>query len=407
MSNEQFKVIAGIDTHSDTHHVALVTDYGKRLGDQKFLAVGSGYREIAAYLTSFGPVTAVGVEGTGSYGAELARVLAGHGFTVREVNRPNRAERRLRGKSDPQDAYQAAESVLADRGTSTPKTRDGYVEALRVLRTARTSAMKARTALLNQISAVLTSAADEVRAKYRGMTSVARARAMAASRPSGDPADPVVATLLTLKRMGTRHRFLSEEIAETDAELAAIVSTHAPHILEVNGAGTVVASQLLVAFGDNPERMGSEASFAALAGVAPVPASSGKTNRHRLSRGGDRQANSALYRIVVTRTSNDARTREYVAKRTEDGLGKKEIIRCLKRYVAREIYRVMKNPRPAELVNDLRPLRLALGLTQVAAATALGSWPTAISRIEHGKSRDREAIAGYRSWLEEQVAENS
>jgi transposase len=193
MANEQCKVIAGIDTHAHTHRVVLVTEYGKRLGDQKFLAVGSGYREIAAYLTSFGPVTAVGVEGTGSYGAELARVLAGQGFTVLEVIRPNRAERRLRGKSDPLDAYQAAESVLADRGTSTPKTRDGYVEALRVLRTARTSAMKARTALLNQISGILTSATDEVRAKYRGLKSEARAKAMAASRPTGDPADPVVA----------------------------------------------------------------------------------------------------------------------------------------------------------------------------------------------------------------------
>ena len=407
MTNGQFKVIAGIDTHADTHHVALITDYGKHLGDRKFLAVGSGYREIAAYLTSFGPVTAVGVEGTGSYGAELARVLAEHGFSIREVNRPNRAERRLRGKSDPLDAYQAAESVLADRGTSTPKARDGYVEALRVLRTARTSAMKARTALLNQISGVLTSAPDEVRAKYRGMTSEARVKAMVVSRPSGDPADPVVATLMTLKRMGARQRFLSEEIDETDAALAAIVSTYAPELLDVNGVGTVVASQLLVTFGDNPERMSSEGAFAALAGVAPVPASSGKTRRHRLSRGGDRQANSSLYRIVVVRMSTDARTRAYVAKRTEDGLSKKDIIRCLKRYVAREIFHVMQNPRPAPLTNDLRTLRLELGLTQVIVAAALGTWPATISRIEHGKSRDREAIARYRTWVEEQAQESN
>ncbi|MHA7245135.1 transposase, partial [Paeniglutamicibacter antarcticus] len=171
-------------------------------------------------------------------------------------------------------------------------------------------------------------------------------------------------TLLTLKRLGTRHRFLSEEIIETDAELAAIVSTHAPELLDVNGVGTTVASQLLVTLGDNPERMESEAAFAALAGVAPVPASSGKTNRHRLSRGGDRQANASLYRIVLVRMANDPRTREYVVKRTEDGLSKKEIIRCLKRYVCREIFRVMKNPRPAPLTNDLRPygdLRQGLG----------------------------------------------
>ena len=322
---------------------------------------------------------------------------------VKEVNRPNRADRRLRGKSDPLDAYQAAKSVLAERGTSTPKARDGYVEALRVLRTARTSAMKARTALLNQISSVLTAAMDEVRAKYRGMTSEARARAMAASRPSGDPSDPVVATLMTLKRMGARHRFLSEEIADTDAELACIFSTHAPEILEINGVGVVVASQLLVTFGDNPERMTNEASFAALAGVAPVPASSGKTTRHRLSRGGDRQANNALHRVVLSRMKWEPRTREYVAKRTEEGMSKKEVIRCLKRYVAREIYRAMKNPRPTPLTNDLRPLRLTLGLTQVAAATALGVWPTAISRIECGKSRDRDTATQYRDWLENQA----
>ena len=407
MTNGQFKVIAGIDTHADTHHVALITDYGKHLGDRKFLAVGSGYREIAAYLTSFGPVTAVGVEGTGSYGAELARVLAEHGFSIREVNRPNRAERRLRGKSDPLDAYQAAESVLADRGTSTPKAMSFSVWPVQAVRTARTSAMKARTALQNQISAVLTSATDEVRGKFRGLTSVARAMAMAASRPSGDPADPVVATLLTLKRLGTRHRFLSEEITETDAQLAAIVSTYAPELLDVNGVGTVVASQLLVTFGDNPERMSSEGAFAALAGVAPVPASSGKTRRHRLSRGGDRQANSSLYRIVVVRMSTDARTRAYVAKRTEDGLSKKDIIRCLKRYVAREIFHVMQNPRPAPLTNDLRTLRLELGLTQVIVAAALGTWPATISRIEHGKSRDREAIARYRTWVEEQAQESN
>lgn len=401
MANEQAKVIAGIDTHADTHHVALITDYGKHLGDRKFLAVGSGYREIAAYLTSFGPVTAVGVEGTGSYGAELARVLAGEGFTVREVNRPNRADRRLHGKSDPQDAYQAAESVLADRGTSTPKSRDGYVEALRVLRTARTSAMKARTAVLTQISAVLVAAPEEVRARYRGQGSEARAKVMSASRTSGDPSDPVVATLTTLKRMGARHQFLSQEISNTDAGLEQIVSAHAPAILGVNGVGAVVASQLLVTFGDNPERMTSEAAFAALAGVAPVPASSGKTNRHRLSRGGDRQANSSIYRIVLVRMSTDERTRAYVAKRTAEGMSKKEIIRCLKRYVAREIHRVMSNPRPAQPTNDLRPLRLALGLTLTFAAGAMKTWPTSISRIERGTSRDRATAERYRTWLEE------
>lgn len=258
-----------------THHVALMTDYGKHLGEREFLAVGSGYRETAAFLTSFGPVTAVGVEGTGSYGDELARVLVGHGFVIREVNRPNWAERRLHGKSVPLDAYQSAESVLAERGTPPPKSRDGFFEALRFLRTARTSAMKARAAVLSQISAVLTAAPEPLRAKYRGMTSEACVKAMMAMRPTGTPADPGIATALTLKRMGSRHQFLSQEIAEIDLELSPVVVVHAPALLEVNRVGAVVASQLLVTVGDNPARLTSEAAFAALTGTAPVPALSG------------------------------------------------------------------------------------------------------------------------------------
>lgn len=402
MTNEAIKVIAGVDTHADTHHVTLITEYGKHLADRKFLAVGSGYREIAEYITQYGPVIAVGVEGTGSYGAELARVLAKEGFEVKEVNRPNRAHRRLHGKSDPLDAYQAAESVLAGRGTSTPKSRDGYVEALRVLRTARTSALKARTAVLAQISGVLAAAPEAVRAKYRGLTSPARAKAMAATRPAGNPADPAHATALTLKRMAARHNFLSAEISDTDDEIAAIVAEHAPALLEINGVGATVASQLLVTVGDNPARLATEAQFAALTGTAPIPASSGKTTRHRLSRGGDRAANAAIHRIVLARMATDQRTKDYVAKRTADGKGKLEIMRCLKRYVAREIHRVLRNPRPAPLTNDLRPRRLALGLTQVRVARELGTLPTTISRLEQAKSRDRDLVSRYREWLEEQ-----
>ncbi len=403
MTKEDTKVIAGIDTHADTHHVAIITEYGKHLADKKFLAVGSGYQEIAEYITQYGPVTSVGIEGTGSYGAELARVLAKEGFDVKEVNRPNRQARRLHGKSDPLDAYQAAEAVLAGRGTSTPKTRDGYVEALRVLRTARTSAVKASTAILAQISAILTAAPENVRAKYRGLTSEARAKTMAASRPAGDITDPAVATAVTLKRMAARHHYLSAEIADCDAELARIIADNAPALTRIKGVGTAVASQLLVTIGDNPERLTSEAQFAALAGVSPIPASSGKTTRHRLSRGGDRAANAAIHRIVLVRMSTDQRTADYVAKRTADGKSKREIMRCLKRYVAREIYRVLRNPRPAPLTNDLRPRRLAMHITQTAAAQQFSVWSTAISRIEKGISHDHDLTNRYRAWLDEQA----
>ncbi|GAA4769945.1 transposase [Citricoccus nitrophenolicus] len=249
---------------------------------------------------------------------------------------------------------------------------------------------------------MLTAAPEAVRAKYRGQTSEARAKAMAATRPAGNISDPAHATAVTLKRMAARHNFLSVEIEDIDAELAAIVAEHAPALLEVNGVGTAVASQLLVTIGDNPERLASEAQFAALTGTAPIPASSGKTTRHRLSRGGDRAANAAIHRIVLVRMAHDQRTRDSVDKRTAHGKGKLEIMRCLKRYVAREVYRVLRNPRPAPATDDLRPHRLALGLTQVRVARALGTWPTSISRLERAHSRDRDLIRRYREWLEEQ-----
>ncbi|MBT2586509.1 IS110 family transposase [Arthrobacter sp. ISL-95] len=401
MTNDLIRVIAGVDTHADTHHVALISQHGTHLADEKFVATGSGYRAIIGYITQFGPVIAVGIEGTGSYGAGLARVLAIEGFEVVEVNRTNRQSRRLRGKSDPLDAYQAAESVLAGRGTSTPKARDGYVEALRVLRTARTSAIKDRTAVLTQISGILVAAPEAIRAKYRAQTTPARLKAMAALRPDSDTADPAVATAITLKRLARRHQHLTTETEDCDTDLARIISENAPALTHVTGVGTAV-SQLLVTIGDNPERLGSEAQFAALAGVAPIPASSGKTTRHRLSRGGDRAANAAIHHIVLARMCTDQRTKDYVAKRTKDGKSKREIMRCLKRYVAREIYRVLQNPRPAPATNDLRPRRLALHITQAAAAQHFSVWPTAISRIERGTSREHDLASRYRVWLDEQ-----
>jgi transposase len=329
MAIEITNVIVGVDTHADTHHVALINEYGKHLADKKFLATGSGYRGIIAFATSYGPVLAAGLEGTGSYGAELARVMARAGFQVIEVNRPNRQARRLHGKSDPLDAYQAAEAVLAKRGTSMPKTRDGYVEALRVIQAGRTSALKARTALICQIKSILITATEGLRAKYRPLTTAALIKALAASRPVGLEADPVTATAATLKKLAQRHHHLTVEIIDADARLKRIIATHAPALTAITGIGTIVATQLLVTMGDNPDRCTSEAQFAALTGTAPIPASSGKTIRHRLSRGGDRAANAAIHHIALVRMSTDQRTKNYVIKRTAEGKSKREILRCL------------------------------------------------------------------------------
>ncbi|UKA75065.1 transposase [Arthrobacter sp. FW306-07-I] len=315
------------------------------------------------------------------------------------MNRPNRAARRLKGKSDPLDAYQAAKSVLEGRATSVPKAKDGPVECLRILRAGRASAIKARTAAINQIKGLLVSAPDKLRAKYRALATSALITALQRTRPSGHTAEPEYVTLLTLKALATRCQSLAAEIAAADAALQEIIDAYAPMLCDLPGVGTDVASQLLVTVGDNPDRLGNEAQFASLVGVAPVPASSGKTTRHRLSRGGDRNANHALYQVVLVRMASCQRTKEYVAKRTAEGKSKREIMRCLKRYAAREIYRQITNPQPAPDNSDLRQMRTTLGCTISTAAHALGQWPSKISLLERGLLRNDTLASSYRQWL--------
>ncbi|MCA4135313.1 IS110 family transposase [Arthrobacter sp. M4] len=403
MASETTKVIAGIDTHADTHHVAIINEHGKPLGDREFLAVGSGYRKIVDFITGHGAVLAIGVEGTGTYGAELARILRSNGLSVLEVNRPNRAARRLKGKSDPLDAYQAAQSVLDGRSKAIPKAKDGPVECLRILRAGRTSAVKARTAAINQIKSLLVSAPDKLRAKYRSLGTASMLTALQRARPAGHVADPDYVCMLTLKSLATRCQALNAEIAATDAALQEILDTYAPMLCDLPGVGTEVASQLLVTVGDNPDRLENEAQFASLVGVAPVPASSGKTTRHRLSRGGDRNANHALYQVVLVRMASCRRTKDYVAKRTAEGKSKREIMRCLKRYAAREIYRQITNPQAAPNNSDLRPMRVTLGCTITTAASELGQWPSKISLLERGMLRDDHLAKTYRQWLKERT----
>lgn len=383
--------------------MAIINEHGKPLADREFLAVGSGYHKIVDFIASYGAVSAVGVEGTGSYGAELSRVLRGEGLCVLEVNRPNRAARRMEGKSDPLDAYQAAQSVLDGRTTSIPKAKDGPVECLRILRAGRASAMKARTAAVNQIKSLLVSAPDRLRAKYRGLGTAAMITALQRTRPSGHMADPEYVCLLTLRALAHRCQSLSSEISTADAALQEILDSYAPMLCDLTGVGTEVASQLLVTVGDNPDRIGNEAQFAALVGVAPIPASSGKTTRHRLSRGGDRNANHALYQVVLVRMASCQRTKDYVVKRTAEGKSKREIMRCLKRYVAREIYRQITNPQPAPDNTDLRQKRTTLGLTITTAASELAQWPSKISLLERGLLRNDTLATNYRQWLTDQT----
>jgi transposase len=339
MTVPEIAVIGGIDTHADVHQAAVIDSVGRHLDTQSFATNSAGYEHLLAWLHSQGEVIAVGVEGTGAYGAELARFLTTNGITVVEVDRPDRRARRAHGKSDPIDAYAAATAVLSGRASGTPKSRDGIVEAIRALRVVRKSAVKARTQTINQIRALVVTAPSALRDKLRGLPTGLLIDTLARTPPAGDLADPSCAAKTALRRLARRYQALQQEIKEADADLAPLVTRAAPSLVALPGVGTETAGQLLITAGDNPGRLRSEASFAHLCAAAPVPASSGRTNRHRINRGGDRHANSALYSIVLVRMRHDQRTRDYVARRTAEGMSTKDIMRCLKRFVAREIYR--------------------------------------------------------------------
>ena len=344
-TDQETLVILGVDTHADAHVVVALDGLGKRLGHKTVPSTEAGYAALVAWAKEFGVVERVGCEGSGSFGVGLVRFLRARGVEVVEVNRPNRQHRRRFGKHDTADAEAAARALQADTATGEPKSADGLAEMVRVLQVARRSAVKARTQAANQLHALLLTAPEELRAQLRALSTAKMVAAAARFRPGDLPKDLRAATKLAMRSVARRHRRLSEEIAELEGQIAQLVSEAVPALVALRGVGTDTAASLLVAVGDNPERLKSEASFALLCGVAPVPASSGKTVvRHRLNRGGNRDANRALHMLALGRMSWDERTREYVARRTLEGKSKREILRCLKRYVAREVYRILTAP---------------------------------------------------------------
>jgi transposase len=312
-------------------------------------ATSAGYAELLAWAHALGEVQAWGVEGTGSYGAGLARFLRCHSQRVLEVNRPDRATRRRRGKSDPVDADAAARTVQAGEATGVPKAQDGVVEMLRALRVARQTAVKARTQAINAIKALLVTAPSELREQLDGLATPKLVGAAAVLEP-GALTTPTAATMLALRGLAQRYQHLDAEISLLTSRLDQLTTRTAPALRQLLGIGPDSAAALLIAAGDNPGRLRSEAAFAALCGASPVEASSGKTRRHRLNRGGDRQANAALHRVVIVRLRWHQPTRDYVARRTAEGKTKKEILRCLKRYVAREVFAVLPQPGEQPLV---------------------------------------------------------
>jgi transposase len=338
------EVIVGVDTHLDFHVAVAIDHLGRRLGETSVPTTAKGYEKLLCWAEGFGPLRCAGVEGTSSYGAGLARHLRASGIEVLEVERPKRQRRSPRRnlqKSDPSDAESAARVVLAGEASGAPKSGDGTVEMIRALRAARRSAMKAKTQAANQLQGLRVTAPEQLRQRLRGLSTMELVSVAARFRLGDDLRDVPSATKFALRSVARRYEALSAEIADLEAHLDRLVAQAAPELVSLPGIGTDNAATLLIVAGDNPQRLRSEASFASLCGVSPVEASSGKVVRHRLNRGGNREANRALYMICLARMRRDPRTKEYVARRTAEGKSKREIIRCLKRYVAREVYRVL------------------------------------------------------------------
>ena len=338
-------VVGGVDTHADTHVAAAVDSNGGVLGIESFPADGAGYRDLLGWLVGFGDVTRVGVEGTGSWGVGLSRHFLDNGIAVVEVDRPNRQARRRVGKSDPTDAVSAARAALSGAAAVTPKTRNGPMEQIRVLLVARRSARQQRIQTLNQLRHLVFCAPEQIRVRFKDRYKTGLVTEAAKMKPRMG-SDPILFTTnIVIRDLARRIQGFNREMKQIDRALLALVTDTAPSLLELHGVGVDTAASLLVTAGDNPQRLRSEASWAHLCGVTPVSASSGKVTRHRLNRGGDRNANSALYRIVLTRMSSHDETRRYVARRRAEGLSSREVMRCLKRYVARQVFKEL--PRTA------------------------------------------------------------
>lgn len=398
MTQEQQVVIGGMDTHKEVHVAAVIDERGKILETRSFKTTRSDYQKLLTWMCSFGELSKVGVEGTGTYGAGLTRHLGEAGVAVLEVNRPNRQMRRRRGKSDTVDAEAAARAALNGEADVVPKSGNDIVESIRVLRIAFTSARNSRTRVALQIRDLIITSPDQLRSILGSLTTTERVARCARFRP-GDPTNSNEATRLALRTLARRYEALTSEMDELSTTLDRLTAKANPALRSAYGVGTDVAAILLVAVGDNPDRLRNEAAFAAMCGVSPLQASSGKTVRHRLNRAGNCQANHALWRIAMIRLAHDPTTKAYVARRTTEGKSRREIMRCLKRYIAREMFRLITQPQAITCGTELRQSRTEAGLSLQAAADALGTWPIRLSRLERALEYDRELAGRYKTWL--------
>jgi len=389
MTAEPAGVTGGVDTHADVHVAAAVCSTSHRLlGVAEFETTPVGYVATYDWLASFGPIDAVGIEGTGSYGAGLARFLAERGVELVEVTRPDRQARRAQGKSDPVDAEAAARAVLSGRETGSPKHRNGLIEAIRLHLLVYDAVVRERTAMRNRLHAVVTSAPAQIRQEVDQISESARILTLSRWRVRAGDDVVAVACRQVLRELARHIHSLDEQADAARARLDELTGEAAPAVRDMHGVGAVTAAQLLTAVGDNPDRIRSEAALAKLCGVAPLQASSGKTHRHRLNRGGNRTANHALWRIGMVRRNSEPRTQAYFERRRAEGRSDREIMRCVKRFIVRELYQALTRPTAAVPTGtQLRELRHQAGLTQQQLADQLDVTPRTISRIEHGQLR--------------------
>lgn len=396
MADQQLRV-GGVDSHKDTIHVAVISEVGEPVADKEFPTTTAGYRRAVAWLIEHGPLRAVGIEGTSSYGVGITAATTRAGIEVIEVNRTRPAERRKQGKTDRLDAYRAARSVLSGEASTEPKRAS--IEPLRALTVARRSAVKSQQAAWRQIGALLVNAPAHIRDRYRDLQKAKLVVTLVNSRPDQLRDTGEADTLHALRSLARRHRDLGQEITDLEQRMLARATAANPALMAVKGVGPVIGAQLLITAGDNPDRLRSSAAFAALCGTAPIPVSSGRTDRHRLSRGGDRQANTALHHIVKNRMTNDQRTTAYRDTHLAKGWTNKGVYRALKRAVAREIHRALAGHCTVPDYTDLRPARRAKNITLTNAATALGVWPARVGELELGRRRDDDFADRYRQWL--------
>ena len=394
------RVVAGVDTHADTHWLCVLDENRRVALSREFAATAEGYAELAEAIGDPAGCAAVGVEGTCSYGAGLVDELRARGFVVLEVLRPRRDRRMAgEGKDDGIDAERAARDVLSGKYTSVPKARGGWVEDLRALAVARERCVKSRVESLAAARSLLTTAPEAQRRRWEGTSANALMSSLLALAEEG--ATPLERSLLALARQWDAARGEADEL---EALMRGLIEDRCPAILSIYCCGTVGAADLVISAGENASRFGTEARFAKHCGVAPIPASSGKTSgRMRLNRGGDRRANRALHEIVVRRMRIDEETMAYVERRCSGrrGLTRKEATRCLKRYVAREVYRALTHPfdlpEPDVSGRELREARLMADMRQRDVAGILGMSVPSVSKVERGLASERSGT--YKTYL--------